>query len=513
MNYRLIANQLAIFAGTIGVLLALDAAFAGIDWASGEAAERPATFAFLIASAAGIVPGGLLWLMTRGSRRRVERREAILLVACSWILGAGLAGLPYFLWAHLADASTIPAERFRNPVNAYFEATSGLTTTGATVLEHIHTLPRSLLLWRCATHWFGGLGIIVLFVAVFPSLGVGGKKLFRFESSGPEKTGVQPNIRDTAVTLWTIYLSLSAAQFVLLVVAGVGWFDAVCHTFSTMGTGGFSNSDASVAGFRSSGANVIIIVFMFLAGANFSLYYHGISGRWRDVLADTELRAYAAFVVLASIIIALAILPSAIRTTDGRELPPGMLPAAMHGTFQAVSIVTTTGFCTADSDQWPVAAKAVLTALMFIGGCAGSTAGGIKVIRVWVTLKVLVAEVQRVFRPHVITHVRVGGQAVDPQMKLAILAYAMGMVALFAGGATALLVIEPAGTLSLTDACSSSVATLCTIGPGFGRVGATMNYSFYSDASKIVLCLLMLLGRLEIFAIACLFYPKFWKGE
>ena len=448
----------------------------------------------------------------RPQTRILGRREALLLVAGSWIVGAALAALPYFAWAHISD--NVPAAgQFRSPVNCYFESMSGLTTTGATILTGIHTIPRSILLWRAMTHWLGGLGVVVLFVAVLPSLGVGGKKLFRVEAPGPEPEGVHPHIRETARILWMIYLGLTVAETLALRIAGMSWFDSVCHTFATLATGGFSTIDASVGGFHHTLAiDVIVIVFMVFAGVNFGLYYQIIRRRFSSVWRDAELRLYLAFLLVGSVIVVLTIFNSPIHLTNGDVCPPSIGEAVRQGVFTTVSIQTTTGFCTADFDKWPFIAKAVLLLLMFVGGSAGSTGGGIKVIRILIAFKVMVSELERVFRPNVVRPVKISNSTISPELRLGTLAYVLGIILLFGLGTGLLMAFEPVGQIEITTAASASVATLCNIGPGLAKVGAIQNYAWLTDASKLVLVVLMALGRLEVFAILVLFVPRFWRN-
>jgi len=347
---------------------------------------------------------------------------------------------------------------------------------------------------------------------VLPSLGVGGKKLFRVEAPGPEPEGVRPHIRETARVLWLIYVGLTIAETVALRMAGMNWYDAVCHTFTTMATGGFSTSDASVGGYRSGAIDVIIIVFMVCAGINFGLYYQLIRGRIKSVLKDTELRGYFAILLLGSIVVGISIHGHRLVTTTGSACDATTSNAALYGAFQAVSMQTTTGFCTADFNQWPLLARSVLMLLMLVGASAGSTGGGIKVIRILVCFKVLLSEIERVFRPNVIRPVKIGTTTMDPDLKLGTVAYVLGILVLFALGTGLLTVLEPPDRINFTTAASASIATLCNIGPGLGLVGALENYAWFTDGSKIVMSLLMALGRLEVFAIIVLFMPRFWRG-
>ena len=512
MNYRLVVHQLSILLTVLGAVMLVIAFLSLTQLAPEHLSERAAFHALVIAAAAGILAGVLGWMGTRCCDPALGRREALLLVAASWFVGAALSALPYFLWTHL-DPVDLTRHEFRTPINCYFEAMSGLTTTGATILSNIAAVPQSLLLWRAFTHWIGGLGIIVLFVAVLPSLGVGGKKLYRVEAPGPSPEGVRPHIRETARILWFIYLGLTVAQVLLLRVAGADWFDSVCHTFATLATGGFSPRNASVGEMDSVGIDTIVIVFMILAGGNFGLYHQMIIGKIKNVWKDQEFRLYLYLLGGGSLLVVLSLIGQSIVTTTGTELPPSIGSSIRHGVFTTVSIQTTTGFCTADFDRWPFLAKGVLVLLMFVGGSAGSTGGGIKVVRLWVAFKVMVAEIERVFRPNVIRPLKLGNSTIDADLKLTTLAYVFGMVVLIFAGAGIVMMLEPPShECSFTTAATASIATLCTIGPGLDMIGALQNYGWFSGASKFVLVILMAMGRLEILAVVVLFSPRFWKG-
>ncbi len=518
MNFRIVFNRFALLLLVLAAIMLGIAGWAMLDWlALGVANEKPAVFALLLSAAVGLFGGGAVWFVTRGADN-LGRREALLLVAMSWLIGAAVAALPFYLWAWFDAAATpeaLPTHPMINPVNCYFEAMSGLTTTGATILEDIAPLPRSLLLWRALTHWLGGLGIVVLFVAVLPSLGVGGKKLYKVEAPGPQAQGVTPHIRETARLLWKIYLGLTVAQILALRLAGVNWFQSVCHTFATLATGGFSTHNASIAAYDSIAVDLIVIVFMFAAGVNFALYYAIMRRKWSAIRKDTELRVYFVCIVVATIVITASLVGSTIHTTAGKTIgDAGLGQSLRYAAFAATSIQTTTGFSTADFDRWPFIAEALLLVMMFIGGSAGSTGGGIKVIRIWVMLKVLKVEIERAFRPQVVRAMKVGGAPVEPEMRLGAITYVLTMVLIVGLGAVLLVLIERGadGSITFTTAATASIATLFNIGPGLERVGATGNYAFFTDASKLVMCVLMALGRLELFAIIVLFSPRFWRG-
>lgn len=520
MNYRLVVGQLGLLFTLLGVIMIATAGLFALAEVFEIRRDTDQTGLLALAATGGVgtILGYLGWLSARNTPGYIGRREALLLVAGSWLLGAALAATPYLVWAHISPDT--PDHPFRSPVNAYFEAMSGLTTTGATVLPQIETLPSGILLWRALTHWLGGLGIVVLFVAVLPGLGVGGKRIFNVEAPGPSPEGLQPHIRETARWLWYIYLGLSVAMAAALWVATpLDLFDSVCHTFATLATGGFSTKNASVGAYAHTvSVDIIVIPFMVLAGMNFNLFYKLVRGRVKEVLRDTELRLYLALLSLGALLVTLAVWYSdnPIVMTTGEHVESTLGASARQAVFTTVSVQSTTGFCTSDFNLWPFLAKAVLVMLMFVGGCAGSTAGGIKVIRVWAACKILLAEVEHVFRPKVVRPVRFGKSAMDPELKLGTLAFVLGIILLFVLGSGSVMLFEqlnPASDCSYTTAATSAIATLCTIGPGLEAVGAVANYGWFSTPSKIVLTLLMVLGRLEIFAIIVLFSHRFWRHD
>lgn len=518
MNLRNVFYQLGLLLLVVSAIVLLIGGWALVHDLITQAGVEPrhAAWSLLMTALIGGLAGITCVLLNRRRDRYLGRREALLLVALSWLVGAGLAATPYCIWANWHGNTGHP---FENYIDCYFEAMSGLTTTGATVLGNIEQVPPSLLFWRATTHWLGGIGIVVLFVAVLPSLGVGGKKLYRVEAPGPAPEGLQPNIRETARVLIIIYCGLTVAQTLSLLAAGMSLFDAVCHTFATLATGGFSPRNASVGAFHNQMViDWIVIFFMVLAGMNFGLFYQMFRRRFDVVRRDPEFRLYLVILAVASLLIVLSlhVQDQPITRTTGQPIESNLSDSVRYGMFQAVSIQTTTGFCTADFDLWPFLAKAVLIMLMFIGGCAGSTAGGIKVIRIWIVFKVMISEIERVFRPQVIRPVKIARATVDDALKQAALAYVLGIIILFALGSGAIMILEqlnPASDCDYTSAATASLATLCTIGPGFGQVGAVENYGWFGPGSKLIMSILMALGRLEVFAIIVLFSPRFWKTK
>jgi trk system potassium uptake protein len=528
MHYRSIINQFGLLLIVLSaIMFTMVAAFYTTQVFVDRPAVPGARGALIVSGAVGMVLGGGLWLLTRrlhphiaepGLARTGEigRREAFLLVGLTWLLGAGFAALPYCLWANFTDG--VPGGHpFRSYVNCYFEAMSGLTTAGSSILSDIESVPRSLLLWRALTQWLGGLGIVVLFVAVLPTLGVGGKKLVRAEA-GLTKEGVQPHIRDTARILWLVYVTLSTAQILTLRVWGMPWYDSFAHTFTTMATGGFSPKNASVGDYNSAAIQMTIVAFMVLGAVNFNLYFHMVRGRVRESLKDTELRVFLVMLAVAAMLVIGSVYAAGrpIVLTNGEQASASFGNAVRYGLFQTVSRSTTTGYATADDNHWPVLAYIALITVMFVGGCAGSTSAGIKVIRIWIMLKILLAEIERSFRPNVVRPLRAGRIVVDQDVRIGTLAFILSVMVIFGAGSAGIMLLEqanPAAQIDFKTAATATLGNFTTVGPGFGLVGATGNYGWMTAPSKLLLCLIMVLGRLEVFAIVVLLTPRFWKPD
>ena len=457
-----------------------------VSWLYADGAGRP----FLLGFGLTLVTGLLLWLPARRVRKELRLRDGFVVVVMFWAV-LGLSGaLPFAL----ADNPHMSI------VDAVFESISGLTTTGATVITHIEGLPPSILWYRQQLQWLGGMGIIVLAVAIMPMLGIGGMQLYRAETPGPMKdTKLTPRITETAKALWYLYLGLTVACAVAYWVAGMGVFDAIGHSFSTVAIGGFSTHDASMGYFRTMPAvEVIAIVFMFLSGINFALHFVA----WRRFslrayLADAEFKTYA------TVLGAVAVLTSGFLYLS--ETFPSAGRALLHGVFQAVSIGTTTGFTTADYAAWPSFLPVLLLFSSFIGGCAGSTGGGMKVIRFLLLLKQGMREIQRLVHPSAIIPIRVGHKPMSYRVIDAVWGFFATYVAVFA---IMLLVLMLTG-LDQVSAFSAVAACLNNLGPGLGEVGP--HYAGLSDFAKALLCFAMLLGRLEIFTLLVLLTPAFWR--
>jgi trk system potassium uptake protein TrkH len=423
--------------------------------------------------------------------RDLSVREGYAVVAFAW-LAVGVAGALPFIFAGVVDS----------PVAALFESISGFTTTGATVFGDIESLPRGILFWRSFTQWLGGMGIIVLGIAILPYLGVGGMQLFRAEVPGPTPERLQPRIAQTAKLLWYVYAGMTGFQALLYVFGGLSLFDAVTHAFSTMSTGGFSPRAASIAAFDSAYIHYVTIAFMFLAGVNFALHYRAVSSRGRIYLRDAEFRFYATLALGATACVAILIFFSG----DYGEL--GVERAVRDALFQVVSIGTTTGFVTHDYELWPLAAQLILLGLMFVGGMSGSTGGGVKTVRVHVLLRHVLAELKKSVHPRAVVATRVGRKAIKEEVLLNVLAFLLLFVLLYAAGVLLLALLGN----DLATAVGASAAAIGNIGPGLGEVGAVDHYGWMGSSSHVVLIALMLVGRLEIFTILLLFHRDLWSS-
>jgi len=436
-----------------------------------------------------LAAGALIWLPVNRSRKDLRLRDGFLVVAAFWtVLGTFGAAPLYF-----ADGLSLTF------TDAVFESMSGLTTTGATILSGLDDLPVSILYYRQQLQWLGGMGIIVLAVAVLPMLGVGGMQLYRAETPGPVKdTKLTPRITETAKALWYVYLAFTIACMVSYRVAGMGWFDALCHAFSTVAIGGFSTHDASIGYFNSPAIDIVAIIFMFIAGINFSLHFFA----WRYVSIkhyrlDPEFRAYALMLIVLSTVVVFGLFQYRGYADADQTL--------INGIFQAVSIATTTGFTTENFALWPAAIPVLLIFASFIGGSAGSTAGGIKVIRWLLVYKQGAREVARLVHPNAEIPVKLGNAAVQPRVVDAVWGFFSVYVVVFA----LMLVAMMATGLDQVTAFSAVAATLNNLGPGLGDVSS--GFMTISDTAKWISVAGMLLGRLEIFTLLVLITPTFWR--
>lgn len=450
--------------------------------------EHRALPAFLVPALGAAVAGKLLRLRYRRSSRALYRREGLLVVVGCWLVAVFAGAVPYLA------SGAIPS-----PVDAVFESMSGFTTTGSTILQDIESLSRGMLFWRSMTHWLGGMGIVLLFVAILPALGVGGRLLYEFEVPGLESDDLKPRIQATALALWKIYSGITILQTAALLLCGLSPYDAVVHTFGTVSTGGFSPYQDSIVHFRSPAVEIVVIAFMFISGVNFGLYHRARTHGFRALARNREFQVYSG--VLLGLIAVFAIVLGA----RGEHESPAR--AVLEGAFQVVSIGTTTGYTTADFDRWPDFLRYILVLAMFIGGCSGSTSGGIKVLRFILLFKAIGAEFQRFVYPNRLRSVRLKNQLVGDEILRNVLVFFVLSIFIFAGSSLFMLAIG----LDMESALSSVAATLFNIGPGLGTVGASCDFSGIPPSGKVLLTILMLLGRLELFTAVVLLTPGIYR--
>jgi len=415
-------------------------------------------------------------------------RDGFAVVVLSWMGMALLGALPYYF------SGQVPSF-----IDCFFESMSGFTTTGSTILAEVEILPNSVLFWRSLTHWIGGMGIIVLSLAILPLLGVAGMQLFQAEMPGPTKDRLAPRMQDTARILWAVYVFFTLVQTILLMFGGLSFFDAICHSFATLATGGFSTHTASAGHFQSVYVESVIILFMFLAGINFSLHFQGLSGKLSAYWQSEEFRFYLLLSSLTIVIICITNYAHNIYDNVGDNIRTSV--------FQVVSIMTTTGFGTADFDQWPSLCKVLLVSLMFVGGCAGSTGGGIKVVRILLFLKYARLQLRNLIHPNAVGTIKMGKVKVPQEIMVAIL----GFFALYIAFFMAASVVVTALGVDLVTATTAVIATLNNIGPGLAMVGPAQNFGELPGLAKLVLSFCMLAGRLELYTVAVLLTPDFWK--
>ena len=427
------------------------------------------------------------WRFARPREQNLRAREGFLVVALSWVLLSAFGALPFVI------SGLIP-----NYIDAFFEAVSGFTTTGATLMGNFDGLPRGVVFWRSFTHWIGGMGVLVLTLALLPQMTGRSSHLVRAESPGPSLSKIVPKMGDTAKILYLIYGALTMIELAALIIAGMSPYDAAIHAMGTAGTGGFSNYGSSVGAFDSAVIDAIITFFMVLFGINFALFYRVLVGGWRDALRSEELHWYLALFAGSTLFVSLMILPQYGT----------FLNALRYGSFQVATIMSTTGYATADFNLWPQAVKALIVVLMFIGSCAGSTAGGIKVVRVGILCKLGCREVRRTFQPRKVQVVRFEGKGVEENRLTQVSAFFFVYVLLVLAG---MFLVSLEGLYDLETNFTAVLTCISNVGPGLGHVGPVENFSGYGPFAKVVLSLLMLAGRLELFPILVLFHPSAWR--
>lgn len=457
---------------------------AAISWIYGENSSP-----IMISAAISLFIGMVFFFSFSKYDQLVRKREGYLIVVLSWIFMTGFGMLPFILSAEVTSIA-----------DALFETVSGLTTTGASILTDIESMPKGLLFWRSMTQWIGGLGIIVLTVAIFPLLGIGGSELFVAESPGPTSDKVHPRISETAKRLWYIYVGLTVAASLLFWVGGMTFYDAVNHGLTTLATGGFSTKNASMAFYESPFIQYTAILFMFLAGTNFTLIYFGLHGRFRKVLKSDEFKAYTGALIGLSLVLFLGIY---VQSDISLEF------AFRKAVFQVVSLVTTTGFVSDDYTQYGQGIAFICFMLLFVGGSAGSTAGGIKFVRHVTFLKNSWLEFKRIVHPRAIVPLIINGERVTGRIINNIMNFLLIYLSTFVIGS---LLISLLG-YDLATSLGSVATCLGNVGPAIGQVGPVDNFAFFSPMAKVVLSFLMLLGRLELFTILILFTPFFWRAN
>jgi len=480
INFKIILN-------IIGFLLILEGCFmfTGVPFSLYYCGNK--CYSLIISGLITLVSGGVLWFFARGAQKIIGRREGYIIVSLSWIIISLFGTLPYIISGAIPEFT-----------NAFFETISGFTTTGASVLTDIEVIPKGILYWRSITQWLGGMGIIVLSIAILPLLGIGGMQLFVAEMPGITPDKLHPRITQTAKRLWMIYIFFTFIEAMLLMLGGMSFFDSINHAFTTMATGGFSTQNASVANY-SIFIQYVIIIFMFLAGTNFTLHYFALHLKFRNIWKNEEFRYYFFFSL------GITLLVSVIWVAYGNF---GTIEKTFRDAlFQIVSITTTTGFVSSDYLLWPGFLWFFIFLLMFIGGSAGSTGGGIKIARHILLLKNSAVELKRSIHPHAIIPVKFNGKAVPQDIIFKVMAFFLIYITIFFAGTFLMTIVG----LDFESAIGSTIATLGNIGPGIGRVGPVDNYAWIPDIGKWILSFLMLLGRLELFTVLIIFSGYFWK--
>ncbi len=524
MRFPVLLRVLGVLALMLSPWMGLTALLA-LGYGGGDAA--PIALAAGVSAALGALG---IYLGRAGRRAEINHREGFAIVSLGWILAAALGALPYTFWAHglgpgagtpdrcgpVAQAPEASTEgepplgrEFCDYTNSYFETMSGLTTTGATIITRglwpapnaPVGLPHGLLFWRALTHWLGGMGIILLSLAILPLLGVGGMQLYRAEVPGPTSDKLVPRVSETAKVLWAVYGILTVAEIALLTLGGVDLYVAATHTFGTLATGGFSVLATSVEGFHSPYVEWVTTAFMMAAGASFTLHYWALRGKVGVYLKDPEFKLFAAIFLVASLLIGGGLLLRGVET--------GLEPALRSAAFQVASIVTTTGYASVDFELWvPVLPMApfILFLLMFIGGCAGSTGGGMKVVRVALSLGMGRRELVHLVHPRAVLNVRFGDRSVSKDILKSVTGFVLLYLLVFGLGALALTGFG----VDFVSAVTASAASVGNIGPGLGGVGPYDNYCWLPTGAKWVCIVQMLMGRLEIYTVLVLLLPQFW---
>lgn len=479
--------NLKIILRLIGVLLVLNGIFMFLGIPFSLYYNDNDIFALAISGVGTAIVGLLLYLYTRKSNQEIRKREGYIVVSLGWFVMSIFGAIPFVIHGSIPTYT-----------DAFFETISGFTTTGASILNDIESLPHGLLFWRSITQWIGGMGMIVLSLAILPILGIGGMQLFVAEVPGPTKDKIHPRVKETAKRLWGIYVIFTIIEMVLLQIGGMNLFDSICHSFTTMATGGFSTKQASIAHWQSPFIHYVIIIFMFLAGTNFSVHYILLHKQFNKVSKNEEFRFYTIIVVILSVFFGVILFIQNHSNFEG---------SIRDSLFQVVSIITTTGFVTSDYELWGGFFKVVFFLLLFTGGCAGSTGGGIKIVRHLLLIKNSILELKRLVHPRAIIPVRFNNSTVSPDIVSNILAFFLFYIFIFAFGTILMSIVG----VDIIAAIGSVATSLGNVGPAIGSVGPSYNFSHIPDAGKWILSILMLMGRLELFTVLIIFSPAFWK--
>ena len=494
LNFKIVVSFLGLTAILNGIFMLFAVPFSLYN-------DEGAWKGILFAGIFTIILGFSMWFFNRNAPKNLQKREGYIIVTLGWLMLTFTGALPYLF------TGTIPGF-----VDAIFETISGYSTTGASIVNDIEALPNGILFWRSATHWIGGMGIIVLTIAILPLLGIGGMQLFMAEAPGPSADKMHPRITQTAKRLWLIYVSLTLTEFFLLKIAGMTWFDAINHAMATMSTGGFSTKNASIAYWNHMPIiQYIIIGFMFIAGTNFILTYFALKGRIKKIFQNEEFKYYFFGTIFMTIIITIIIQhfqTPGIKSTIEHPMPWGSLESSFrHAGFQVVAVLTTTGFVSADYTTWNSLATMLIFSLFLIGGSAGSTSGGVKIVRHIIMIKNSLLEFKKLLHPNAIIPVRYDGKSVSRIIVFNILSFFVLYMLIFI---TSAVILSFMG-LEFHSAIGAAASSLGNVGPALGSLSPVNNYAHLPDCAKLFCSFLMLIGRLELFTVLILLTPFFWK--
>lgn len=487
INYRQIARVLSVLLFILGLLMLTGLPFS-LYFRAGDEIH------LLISAVICWLTGGVLWFLGANKSNMVTKREGYLIVAFGWLTMVSFGMLPYLV------SGAIPGV-----TDAFFETMSGMTTTGASILTDIEGVSKGILYWRSLTQWIGGMGIIVLTVAIFPLLGIGGIELFAAEAPGPTSDKIHPRIQETAKRLWLIYVGLTGILTGWLWLAGMSFYDAINHAFTTMATGGFSTKNASLMAFDTPAIQYPIILFMFFAGMNYSVTYLALKGRMKKVWKNDEFRAYLFLVLVLCVVVSVSVYT--IYHKNGELIT--FERAFRDSALQIVSLITTTGFVSADYTAWAPGLTMLFFILLFLGACAGSTAGGIKFIRHLVFFKNSYLEFKRLLHPNAIIPLKLNEQVVAPRIMTHVIIFLLLYIMIFILGSVMMSILG----YDFMTSVGAVATSLGNVGPGIGKVGPVDNFAWLSGEAKWLLSFLMLLGRLELFTILVLLTPYFWKSN